>query len=267
MPTRPSSGAPLVVFALATLAWLAMGHDSRAASLQVAPTTITLQARQAAEGLTLSNTGAQTLHAQLRVFRWTQHDGVDRLDATGDVVLSPPMLELAPGARQLVRIVRTGPAPVDREASYRVIVDELPIDAHDASRSGLRLALRYSIPVFLMPVNRPQSDVSRPDASQAQLSATLHARLGGAHPTRFIEIDNTGDAHAQIADLAFVGDDGQRVAVAPGLSGYVLPGQRMRWNLPVTLDLERDAGRDGAFKARINGEPGERTLVLDATAR
>ncbi|NUO77050.1 MAG: molecular chaperone [Lysobacter sp.] len=259
LPTRASSGAPRAVLALLALAALAIGHDSRAASLQVAPTTIALSPEQAAEGLTLSNTGAQPLHAQLRVFRWTQRDGIDRLDATTDLVLSPPMLELAPGARQLVRVVRGAAPPSDREASYRVIVDELPIEAQDSSRTRLRLALRYSIPVFVLPGSL--------STSAMPAGAILRARLGGETEARYVEIDNTGDAHAQLADLSFVGRDGGRVTIAPGLSGYVLPGQRMRWRLPAALGVEPDLGRDGAFEARVNGEPVERRLVPDATSR
>ncbi|UHQ23321.1 molecular chaperone [Lysobacter sp. 5GHs7-4] len=259
LPTRASSGAPRVVFALLALATLAIGHDSRAASLQVAPTTIALSPEQTAEGLTLSNTGAQPLHAQLRVFRWTQRDGVDRLDATTDLVLSPPMLELAPGARQLVRVVRSAAPPSDREASYRVIVDELPIEAQDSSRTRLRLALRYSIPVFLLP--------SATVTAATPTGAILQVRLSDDAGARYVEIGNTGDAHAQLADLSFVGRDGRRVAIAPGLSGYVLPGQRMRWRLPAALVAGPDLRRDGAFEATVNGEPVERRLVPDATSR
>jgi fimbrial chaperone protein len=243
---------------LAALALLAMGQNSHAANLQVAPTSITLQARQGAGGLTLSNTGSEPLHAQLRVFRWSQNAGEDELEATADVALSPPMIELAPGARQLVRIVRTGPPPTGQEASYRVIVDELPMaesgDGDEPARPsppGLQFVLRYSIPVFLMP------------DSARELAPVLQTRLVDGDRQRFIEIGNTGDAHVQVADLTFVGHDGRRIAIAPGLSGYVLPGQRRRWELPALFTTPPD----GAFKARINGEPVERTLAPDATTR
>ena len=49
--------------------------------------------------------------------------------------------------------------------------------------------------------------------------------------------------------------DGQRHDIAPGLSGYVLPGASVRWVLPATI-----AARDGHFQARINGEATPRTL-------
>lgn len=82
-----------------------------AAGLQVTPTSLTLQAKQSADGLWLSNTGSKPLQAQVRVYRWTQENDEERFEATRALAISPPMLELAPGARQLVRVIRLGAPP------------------------------------------------------------------------------------------------------------------------------------------------------------
>jgi fimbrial chaperone protein len=62
-------------------------------------------------------------------------------------------------------------------------------------------------------------------------------------------------------DLHFVASDGTRAAIADGLAGYVLPGQRKRWPLPPAL-----VSANGAFKATINGEPIAQSLSLEAQA-
>lgn len=221
-----------------------------AASLQVSPTSVTLQARQNADGLTLTNTGTQPLHAQVRVFRWTQQDGQEILEPTRDLTISPPMLELAPGAQQLVRIIRLGPPPADVETSYRLIVDELPVAQAGETRPGLQFVLQYSVPVFLM----PQGDIA--------IAPALRARLMRDGDRSFIEIDNAGKHHAQVAELGYVAADGERHPIAAGLSGYVLPGKTKRWPLPATLIVSAS----GTFKARINGEPAEQSLSLDPAA-
>ena len=228
---------------------LAVPAVGGAASLQVAPTTVTVPAHRSADGLFLSNNGTTPLHAQARVYRWTQAAGEDVLEPTTDLALSPPMLELPAGGKQLVRVVRLGPPPADIEASYRVIVDELPVqgDAGQADRPGLRFVLRYSIPVFIA----PQGD--------AATAPVLHARIGGAAGARHFELENTGNGHAQVSDLTHVAADGTRRVIATGLSGYVLPGQGRRWTLP--HDLAASPG--ATFQARINGEAVERTLALD----
>jgi len=234
---------------LAAILLCGVAAGAGAANLQVTPTTVTLPADRRAEGLTLRNSGTSPLHAQVRVFRWFQSDGEDRLEPATDVAVSPPMLELPPAAEQLVRIVRLGPPPATEEASYRLIVDELPLEQDAGTKQrGLRLVLRYSIPVFLAPQDGP---VPAP---------VLRARLfEDAQQQHFLEIENVGDGHAQIADLGYANASGARREIAAGLSGYVLPGQRRRWPLPADLGTTPD----GSFRARINGEADERVLELD----
>lgn len=234
-----------MVWAAAASLSSALGAQAYAASLQVSPTSVTLQARQNADGLTLTNTGTQPLHAQVRVFRWTQRGDEEKLEPTRDIVISPPMLQLAPGAQQLVRVIRLGPPPADAETSYRVIVDELPTASEGEAKPGLRFVLQYSVPVFLMP--------ETPDA----LSATLAARVVGAGSERFLEIANRGKLHAQIADLAYAATGSEPQSIAPGLAGYVLPGNTRRWRLPEALDVSGS----GTFVARINGEPAAQPLA------
>lgn len=232
-------------------ACLAYAAPATASGLQVSPISVTLRAEQNADGLWLSNTGETALHAQVRVFRWTQENGEEKLLPTQELAVSPPMLALPPGERQLVRVIRLAPPPQEAEASYRVIVDELPLETAPA-KNGLQFVLRYSIPVFLSP------------AGEAPLASALRARLDVSETKPALEIDNAGKIHAQIADLVFIDAAGQRHAIAPGLLGYALPGKRMRWSLTHPSSLFANGG---TFKARINGETAEQPLLLDSTAR
>lgn len=243
---KPQARGRLTLPAAAIGAFL-LAAPVGAASLQVAPTSLTLQAQQNADGLWLSNSGTEPLTLQVRAYRWDQGDGEDRLVETREIVASPPMQSLAPGARQLVRIIRTVPAPSARESAYRLIVDELP---RPSKQPGLQFVLRYSIPVFLAPAS--------PTAPE------LHARLvAGPDGEGLLEVTNAGQQHAQLADLAFArGKDGNAASVLPGLVGYVLPGQTMRW------PLKASAGRfaDGVFLARINGAADASPLATASAA-
>ncbi|WP_210392579.1 fimbrial biogenesis chaperone [Variovorax sp. PAMC 28711] len=219
--------------------------------------SLTLAAAQNADGLWLSNTGDAPLTAQVRVYRWRQLDGEDQLEPTRDLTISPPMVQLPGGEKQLVRVIRLGAPPAEVEASYRVIIDELPLPdtvppaAGAGRRAGLQLVLRYSLPVFLT----PPMTATRPDAPA--LRSSLEGRLGGSNGKTYLEISNSGTVHAQITDLAFVDAAGRRLAVRDGLAGYVLPGQHRRWTVPATLPL----GDAGAFKGRVDGELTDRTLL------
>lgn len=238
--------------ALTLAALLLFATPTLAASLQVAPTMVELQATENGEAVWLSNTAAETpVRAQVRLFRWTQVDGEDTLEPTRDLAISPPLVELAGGARQLVRIIRTGAPPTDAEASYRIIVDEVP-DGSAAEQTGLKFLLRYSIPVFVLP------------AGEAPVTYRLAPRLERDGDAATLVVANSGGQHAQLADLAYVDAGGTRHELLAGLVGYVLPGQTMRWALPASASRYADGG---SFQVRINGEAAEQTLALDPEAR
>lgn len=223
-----------------------------AASLQVSPTLLELQPRQNAGGLWLSNSGTQPLQVQIRLYRWTQQDGADVLQPSDALLASPPMQQLAAGQRQLVRIVRADDAPPATQASYRVIVDELPNTA--PGRTGMQFVLRYSVPIFVDPVPGP--------ALQPQLRARL-LDVGGM---AVLEVSNHGAGYAQLADLGYAAGAPEQAAprmVRSGLIGYVLAGQTMRW----PLDHPIDSFQDGTFSARVNGETQQTPLPTAPAAR
>lgn len=96
----------------------------QAAGLQVEPVLIDVAFPGAASALTLGLEGSRSANVQIRVLRWAQQDGVEKLLPTDDVVISPPAARLKPGADYTVRVVRVSRAAVRGEESYRVIVDQ-----------------------------------------------------------------------------------------------------------------------------------------------
>ena len=219
-----------------------------ASGLQVSPIGLRLASTTQADALWLTNTGSDTVHAQVRVYRWSQVDGKDVLEPSRDIVVSPPMVAIAPGDRQMVRVIRQVPPPDGAEASYRIFVDELPIDGGD--KTGLKFVLRYSVPVFLT----PQGDPTVKAALQASWETTPDGPM--------LRVSNAGTGHAQIADVVLRGEKGQETRLLPGLVGYALPGGTMRWHLPQGATFD-----GGTLKARINGERSESTLVAGADGR
>lgn len=215
-----------------------------ASGLQVMPIGLQLRHDAHADALWLSNTGDTPVQAQIRVFHWTQVDGKDQLEPSRGLLISPPMLSLAPGQRQLVRVIRSGPPPEQQEDAYRVVVDELPLPA--AARTGLQFVLRYSIPVFLDPRSAVRGNV------------VLQSRWHDGPDGTYLQVSNRGTAHAQLAELYLRDAHGKRTLLKAGLLGYALPGSRMEWVLPAT---PRPAGSE--LLVRINGEATEHTLALD----
>lgn len=223
-----------------------------AGGLQVSPVSVTLTARETADGLTLGNVGDSTLHAQVRVYRWRQGEEGEVLEPSTGLAISPPMVALEPGASQLVRVIRTGPAPAAgaAEDAYRIVVDELPV-ADAKAGGGLDFVFRYSLPVFVEPAG-------------PEIQPDLEWKLVEVDGAIGLEVRNAGRKHAQVADVAVRWPDGQRTELAPGLLGYALAGTSMTWG---TAEPWRPTAPSGSLEVRINGQETEQDLLVVAASR
>lgn len=220
-----------------------------ASGLQVAPTSLEFPAASHAQGLWLTNTGTDALHAQVRVFHWTQADGKDVLTPTLALVASPPMLTLAPGAQQLVRVIRLGTSVASGEGAYRLLVDELP-QPEQQKQTGVRYVLRYSIPVFVEPATAPDA---------AAIAGSLRWSLVRQDTGVALQVQNTGAVHAQLADVSLLPPGGTPITASAGLLGYVLPGMTMRWPLKISA-AQLPSGTH--LKVKINGKPVEQAFAV-----
>lgn len=229
---------PVQRCAFACLSGIAMSINIAAASgLQIAPVTLTLQATQNADGIWLSNAGENVLNAQVRVFHWRQGADGDTLSPSQGLVISPPMLALAPGERQLIRVIRTAPPSASVEEAYRLSIDELP--PAKLQKNKLQFVMHYSVPVFIQPT------------MQADTAAKLQWKLQQRDGKHFLEVSNQGNAHAQLSAATFIQRNGAKKVISPGLLGYVLPGSTMRW---IVSPSASDTHYGGKVEVTVNGQ-------------
>ena len=227
-----------------------------ASGLQVSPTSLSLQARESASGLTLSNTGDDIILAQVRVYQWLQDEKGDQLTLSRGLLASPPMIELKPGEKQLIRMIRAKAPPQGTsavEAAYRVMVNELPIKSA-TQKTGLQFALSYSLPVFVQPVGVTKTS--------PQLQWSTHLQPDGKEVK--LRVSNTGNGHAQLAGLSFINTAGTSTDINPGLLGYVLPGATMNWTLKIPPSTLTAGGK---FKVMLNGTQTTPDVSMDTSTR
>ena len=227
-----------------------------ASGLQVSPISLSLQAKENASGLTLSNTGDNAVHAQVRVYQWSQNEKGDQLTTSRGLLASPPMIELQPGENQLIRVIRASAPPSGAgavEASYRLLIDEIPIKSAE-QKAGLQFALSYSLPVFVNPIGITETSPKlhwnyrlQPDGKQIELS-----------------VKNSGNGHAQLAGLSLIDSTGNDMDIHQGLLGYILPGATMQWTLKIPPSTLNTGGK---FKVMINGTQTTQDVNLDTSTR
>ena len=231
----------MTAVALATV--LQLSAPCEAASLRVAPVILDLSGPTATSNVRLWNDGGKPVNVQIRIFRWAQEGGKDIYLPADDVVVSPPMTTLKPGAENIVRVVRTTKKSPRSEECYRLIVDELPPSG--GRKAGVvMLVVRQSIPVFFAPA----------DIADAVPNWNVRRVKGGYE----VSVSNGGGKRLKVSNLT-LRDGSVVIGRHDGLVGYVLGRSDARWFVPSTGSNRK--GSTITVKAQSEAGP------LDATAR
>lgn len=248
---------------VASLSWLAtvalslllpLSAPTRAGSLQVAPILLEFANGQNSQTLWLANTGEYPLRAQIRVQQWTQVDMQEVLQPSDALLASPPLIDIAAGHSQLVRLVQAAPAHPTHESAFRLIVDELPGGA-DTVASGLQFLLRYSIPVFVLPLGAiPQ--LERTGAITPTNAQLLQGDWNVEGGNATLTLQNHSEQRIRISQLNWVTPSGTSVEISAGLLGYVLAGSQVRWTLPLRAALPAN----GILQAKLNDDANPQPL-------
>jgi fimbrial chaperone protein len=179
-----------------------------AAQFTITPVRIFMTPKDRAVAVTVTNESDEEVVMQADLYSWKQKaDGSDDLVLTEDLILTPPILKLAPKGRQVVRLARLTPPPAGVQQTYRLIVRELP-EARAGAQIQLQVALAFSLPVFISP---------------AGVKRDLQCGVERAAPDQVRALcSNTGTAYTQIRALEVFDDKGARLA-ARDSGGYLLP--------------------------------------------
>ncbi|WP_252515760.1 fimbrial biogenesis chaperone, partial [Escherichia coli] len=85
---------------------LAAGQAQAAATILLWPIDPWLSAEARATELWIQNQGNSATTMQIRIVRWKQEGGYERYTAQQDVVASPPIVTIAKGSKQLIRLIK-----------------------------------------------------------------------------------------------------------------------------------------------------------------
>lgn len=229
----------------ATFVFLFMAVGAEGQALSVLPVNIFFPQGQRTAVLTITNQGNSSTSVQIRAYAWSQRNGEDHLADTDAVLASPPIATIAPGDKQVVRLILRE-LPQEKEATYRILVDQIPPPAEPGV---VHVVLRMSIPIFAQP------------AFRAACHVDFHVEREAAQ--LFLVGVNDCLRHEAIRDIALSTSDGQSIKTGPGELPYVLAGATRRWPLaalqalsPATETLHLTAHSDtGAIDEQVRVVP------------
>lgn len=234
--------------ALCTLALLAL-PPAEAASLSVDPVRIELSPQQQTAAITLKNDSDLPSSIQIQAVAWSQLDGKDVYTPTRELLVSPPIITIAPKSEQVIRAALRRQADTASELTYRIYLQELPPQPAPGFM-GLQVALRIGLPVFV----KPQTGKAAPK----MVWTVSHAPDNSLK----VALQNQGNAHVKVSDFAlYIPGKDEPIAVESGLS-YILAGQAREWLLK-TGSLEKITGGRLRLKAYTDAGNVDTELLLD----
>jgi fimbrial chaperone protein len=243
------------IAAVAGLAALLALPGAAAGTFTISPLRVDFTGTTGTAALTVRNEEAVPVVVQAEGLSWSQESGQDALAPSRDLLISPAVFTLAPGGSQLVRVALRRAPDATRELAYRMTLQEVP-QAANPGFTGLQVALRLSVPVFVAPLAPAAPDVTWSARREANGRTTLTAHNGGS-------------GHAQIHRFVLQTADGTRTLFEqPGLA-YVLPDANRLW----TIDDKNASTRTnvtaapgpGVYRLEGNTDRGAFATVLTVT--
>jgi fimbrial chaperone protein len=206
-----------------TVLLLGAAAHVRAADLQVTPVLVELSRAEPRATVTVKNLADAPVRIEVTASAWDQApDGQMRLAPAPEILVYPPLLQIAPHEERKLRISTTAGFG-DREQPYRIFLRELPPPETPADKGTIRFVTKIGVPVFLLP--------ARPEL-KAEIAAAVHGgRLA-------VTLRNTGNTRLSPGKLKIegLGDDGKPVFSTEADVWYVLAGGQRVLDLALPAD-------------------------------
>ncbi|MCZ0760623.1 molecular chaperone [Vibrio diabolicus] len=233
-----------LVFVIIFLSTLA--SQAYANSLLIWPIYPKISSESNATSIWMVNQGTEDFYLQVRIFQWGQKDGQDTYAQQRQLIVTPPFVKIAPGAKQLIRILNQDGALSNKEYAYRIIIDELPPakgpkDENKENDLAVKVRMRYSIPLFMY-----GKGMKRQSQGTNEVWSGLQAKIIKSKDKNLIHIENTSNHYVRLVNLAVTAPNQSPFIVSKGLAGYILPEQYKTWpisysnmkNIKVKADIE-----------------------------
>jgi fimbrial chaperone protein len=224
---------------------------SAAHALTISPVLVELSPARRVASITITNPGDRPLSFQTQVRAWSQIDGADAYADTDELIVVPPIAQIAAGGSQIFRVT-TRTRPSADEHAYRLIfedVSEFSAPATPAGESSINIRVNHDLPVFSAAAGKLhlQSRLG-PCANAAALPAT----------TGCVRLDNEGSRYLRVRSLTLEGDNWRKDI---GVGTRVLAGAWRQWTFDHPLQLT------GSLRVRAETSDGPLTVEWLIPAR
>lgn len=174
----------------------------------------------------MTNYGDDPIVLQLGAVGWTKVFGQDRHESTKDIVITPPMVNLGPQEKQIIRVGVTVPPDPKRGATYRLIFKEVP-SPDSGPYFGIKTLLEVRVPLVIAPLvpSKPEVTWKIKKISDKKIS---------------VEIQNIGDSYISLHEISLSAKDEKRSFYREPVSSYILPSQKQEFELNLLSSMNKN---------------------------
>ncbi len=205
---KAASIVRLTRFGLMSMLVFVLSPAAVASTLQVLPVGLILSAEKPASSISMINSGDEPVVVQGELVEWKVVNGQNVFAPTEEVLFNPPVFTVPPGKSQTVRVGVVKPLNNAVEKSYRLFLQEVPSSSVPAG--GVKIALRFSMPIFVAPTTPPKSDLGI-DAKAASRSVT-------------VKLSNTGNVHMALKHFRLTSGTGNKTLAELNSHVYLTAG-------------------------------------------
>lgn len=200
------------------------GAVSSTAGVVISPVVLEVASPRKPVAVTVTNSGDRAVTFQTDALVWRQADGVDSFESTNELVVVPPIVEVAPNSSQVFRVMLRSPAPSPVERTYRLVLEDITEElAPVAGQASIAFKLSHSLPVMVAPAGKVLNVLRwKPCATGA---ATRPSAV-------CIRLLNAGNRRVKFETLTVAGDGWQQeLSLKAGEN--VLAGAQREWIVPL----------------------------------
>ena len=228
------------------LVWLLV-NVSHAASLVISPFRANLNATQTSAVFNVANQRETPMVVQVNAVEWLQQaSGEDVFNDTDDIIATPAIVTIPPKTNYVIRVGLLKDIMSTQEKTYRLFIEEIP--SPDTQKTGLNIALRASLPIFVAPKFITPAP---PSIVWTLKRMTKDSVVLSAH--------NTGNSHVQILGYHFL-LNGVEVFKNTKVLSYLLPNTQKEWTIKTDKLLPQQT-----IQLHIKTDITEQVLVTDIT--
>lgn len=228
------------------LVWLLV-NVSHAAGLVISPFRANLNATQTSAVFNVGNQRDTPMVVQVNTVEWLQQaNGDDVFNDTDDIIATPAIATIPPKTNYVIRVGLRNNITSTQEKTYRLFIEEIP--SPHTQKTGLNIALRASLPIFVAP------------KLIAPVSPSMVWTLKRiAKDTLMLSAHNTGNTHVQILGYHCL-LNGEEVLKNNKVLSYLLPNTKKEWTIKNNTLLAQQT-----IQLHIKTDVTEQVLVKDIT--